>query len=209
MKNRTFLKLCAVLLMTIIAGCAMQKEIYEPDVLPRLREYQPIVCTTPGRVSDEFHVMVQVFIDDNGNVSRVFVPESTGFQELDDSITATVKRWKFYPAEVKGHPVALLISQLLTIRFEPPIKYTMAEIVVPTTLLADSALADIRNGSEFEEVAKKISKSKTAVMGGYLGEIELKSLRPDIYQVVKKLSPGAITEPLAVDHSFIIYKRIK
>lgn len=209
MKNAGCLIVLTGLMIVILEGCGVQKEVYEPDVLPRLREYHPIVCSIPGMITDEYHVMVQVNIGEDGSVIRTFLQQSTGFKELDDSIVASVKKWKFYPAEVQGQPVALLVSQQLTIRFEPPVQYTMAEIVVPSTALADSVAMQIHNGAEFEELARKVSKSQTAIMGGFLGQVELKNFRPDIYTVIKKLLPGDVSAPLLIDHSYVIYKRIK
>jgi parvulin-like peptidyl-prolyl isomerase len=110
---------------------------------------------------------------------------------------------------VKGQPVPLAMSQLITIRFEPTLLYTLAEIVVPSSALADSLVQEIQNGMEFEELARKFSNSRSAIIGGYLGNVELKNFRPDIYQVVRKLYPGDVSAPLTVDHSYIIYKRIK
>ncbi len=209
MKKTAHIILIAGLMFSILGGCGVQKETYEPDVLPRLREYQSITYSSPGLLSDEYRVTVQVHIDEEGNVLRADLPQSTGLRELDDSIITTVKRWKYYPAEVKGEPIALLVSQQITIRFEPPMQYTMAEIVVPSNTLADSLVQEIQKGIEFEQLARKFSQSHSAFNGGYLGQVELKNFRPDIYQVVRKLYPGDISIPLLVDHSYIIYKRIK
>jgi TonB family protein len=209
MKKALLLILLAGSIISIMGGCGAQRELYEPDILPRLREYHPIVCSTPGLINDEFHVMVQVNIDEEGNVIRAFLQQSTGFKELDDSVITSVKQWKFYPAEVKGQPVALLVSQQLTIRFEPPVQYTMAEIMVPSSVIADSVAVEIQNGADFEALARKYSKSQTAIMGGFLGPVELKNFRPDVYKALKKLLPGDVSAPLLIDHSYVIYKRIK
>jgi hypothetical protein len=135
--------------------------------------------------------------------------KTTGSRELDDSILTAVQHWKYYPAEVKGKPVPLAMAQQITIKFEPSLLYTLAEIVVPSSALADSIVREIRNGTEFEDLARRFSNSRSAVIGGYLGSVELKNFRPDIYKEVRKLYPGDISAPLTVDHSYIIYKRIK
>ncbi len=196
-------------MISILGGCAVQREVYEPDVLPRLRDYQPITWTSPVINRTEYRVAVQMNIDEEGNVVRAALRKSTGSKDLDDSILTAVQRWKYYPAEVKGQPVPLAMSQQITIKFEPSVLYTLAEIVVPRSTLADSLVQEIQNGIEFEELARKFSNSRSANIGGYLGSVELKNFRPDIYQVVRKLYPGDVSAPLTVDHSYIIYKRIK
>jgi TonB family protein len=196
-------------MISILGGCAVQREAYEPDVLPRLRDYHPITCTSPLVNSAEYRVTVQMNIDEEGNVVRAALRKPTGSKDFDDSILTAVQRWKYYPAEVKGQPVPLAMSQQITIRFEPSLLYTLAEIVVPRSTLADSLVQEIYNGIEFEELARKFSNARSAIIGGYLGNVELTNFRPDIYQVVRKLYPGDVSAPLTVDHSYIIYKRIK
>ncbi len=196
-------------MLSILGGCGVQRETFEPDVLPKLRDYQPITCSSPLLRNDGYYAMVQLSIDEKGNVIRAVLIRSTGLQDLDDSIATTVKRWKYYPAEVQGKPIALSLLQQLSIRFEPPVQYSMAEIVVSTSALADSVIQEIEKGVEFEQVARKFSQSQSASIGGYLGAIELKNFRPDIYNVVRKLYPGDISTPLLIDHGYVIYKRIK
>jgi TonB family protein len=209
MKKIALVVLIVGSMISILGGCAVQREAYEPDVLPRLRDYQPITCTSPVVGSTEYRVTVQMNIDEKGNVIHAALRRSTGSMDLDDSILTAVQRWTYYPAEVKGQPVPLAMSQLITIRFEPSLLYTLAEIVVPSSTLADSLVQEIHNGIEFEELARKFSNSRSAIIGGYLGNVELKNFHPDIYQVVRKLYPGDVSAPLTVDHSYIIYKRIK
>jgi TonB family protein len=209
MKKALLISLVTGSMISILGGCGAQREINEPDILPRLREYHPIVSSLPGMIKNEYHVMVQVNIDEEGNVARAFLQQSTGLKELDDSIITSVRQWKFYPAEIHGQPVALLVAQQLTIRFEPPVQYTMAEIVVPRSTLADTVTQEISKGVEFEELARRLSTSNTAIMGGYLGQVELKNFRPDIYTVIKKLLPGEVSNPQLIDHSYVIYKRLK
>jgi TonB family protein len=209
MNKTAFIILIIGSTISVLGGCAVQREVYEPDVLPRLRDYQPIIYTSPVLNSTEYRVTVQMNIDEEGNVVSAALRKPTGSKDFDDSILTAVQRWKYYPAEVKGQPVPLAMSQQITIKFEPSVLYTLAEIVVPRSTLADSLLHEIENGIEFEDLARKFSNSRSANIGGYLGSVELKNFRPDIYQVVRKLYPGDISAPLTVDHSYIIYKRIK
>jgi TonB family protein len=209
MKKTALIILVVGSMISILGGCAVQREMYEPDVLPRLRDYQPIVCASPVVSSAEYRVTVQMNIDEAGNVTHAVLRRSTGSKGLDDSIITAVRRWTYYPAEVKGQPIPLAMAQQITIRFEPSLLYTLAEIVVPRSTLADSLFREIQDGIEFEELARKFSNSQSAIIGGYLGNVELKNFRPDIYQEVRKLYPGDVSAPLTVDHSYIIYKRIK
>ncbi len=196
----------AVLLL--LGGCAVRTEVLVPDVLPRLRDYRTIVYPVQRLSRSEYRVTVELLIDDEGNVRGAQLHSGTGTRALDDSILSAVGRWKFSPAELNGKPVSLKMSQEITIRFEPPLEYTLAEIVVPSIALADSLAGELERGARFDRLAREYSISKSAANGGLIGEVELKTFRPDIYTIVRRLTPGSHSGPVSIDHVYAIYKRI-
>ncbi len=201
-------RLLAGVCLLMFYGCMEQKDVMVPDVLPRLRDYRTIVYPVQRPMSNEYKVTADLLIDDRGNVRSAVLPAGTGYAALDDSILSAVRQWKFYPAELGGKAVPLKLAQEITIHFEPALEYTLAEIVVPSMALADSIAGELERGAEFSRLARQYSIAKSAAKGGLIGEVELKTFRPDIYTIVRRLAPGSYAGPVPIDHVYAIYKRI-
>ncbi len=193
----------------IIAGCAVQTEVTQPDVYPVLKSSSAIYYPGIDLKKKEITVPVMLYINVRGDVSKIELPESTGLSALDDTIKNSLFRWKYYPAESGGKAIGIWISQKITIQFQSLLSYDLSEIVVSSASLADSILQELKKGTDFETLAKEYSLTATAKDGGYIGKVNVGDFRPELWDAISKLKPGEWTIALPIDHQFTIYKRIK
>src|ERR1700676_1309278 len=79
-------------------------------------------------------------------------------------------------------------------------------IVVDSPDKAHLILERLRKGEDFAAIAKKESIDPSATEGGYLGLIDLSTLRPELREALKGIEPGRITEVIAVATGYVILK---
>jgi len=83
---------------------------------------------------------------------------------------------------------------------------TLQVIVVDSPDKARQILDRLRNGEDFAAVAKKESIDPSATEGGYLGPIDLSTLRPELRDALKGIEPGRMTGVIAVPSGYVILK---
>jgi tetratricopeptide (TPR) repeat protein len=79
-------------------------------------------------------------------------------------------------------------------------------IVVDSSSQADRALQRLKNGEDFAAVAKAVSIDPTASDGGYMGRIDPATLRPDLRDAIKGMTPGQITNVIHGKSGYAIVK---
>jgi len=83
-----------------------------------------------------------------------------------------------------------------------PDKHTPAEVEQRTK----DAVAEIKAGQRFADVAKKYSDAPEAAQGGDIGFFKTGTMAPEIEAAVKKLDINDTTDPVQTKHGTIIYK---
>jgi len=71
---------------------------------------------------------------------------------------------------------------------------------------ADEALAAIRKGENFEEVAKKYSEGPSAAQGGDLGEFKRGTMARELEDRTFAMKPGDVTDVIRTKQGFVILK---
>jgi peptidyl-prolyl cis-trans isomerase SurA len=71
---------------------------------------------------------------------------------------------------------------------------------------ADEALAAIRKGENFEEVAKKYSEGPSAAQGGDLGEFKRGTMAKELEDRTFAMQPGDVTDVIRTKQGFVILK---
>jgi tetratricopeptide (TPR) repeat protein len=79
-------------------------------------------------------------------------------------------------------------------------------IVVDSSDKAHQILDRLREGEDFAAVARKESIDPSATEGGYLGLIDLSTLRPELRDALKGIEPGRTTEVIGVPSGYVILK---
>jgi peptidyl-prolyl cis-trans isomerase SurA len=98
--------------------------------------------------------------------------------------------------------------------FESPGMIRLGQILVSTEKRkpeeaekrANDALAELKAGQRFAEIAKKYSDGPSAEQGGDVGFMKEASLAPDIAAVVAKLDVNEFSNPIQTRYGYIILK---
>jgi tetratricopeptide (TPR) repeat protein len=88
----------------------------------------------------------------------------------------------------------------------PPVQLNLQVIVVDSPDKAHLILERLHKGEDFAAIAKKESIDPSAAEGGYLGQIDLSTLRPELREALKGIQPARLTEVIAVPSGYVILK---
>ncbi len=81
-------------------------------------------------------------------------------------------------------------------------------ILVGTRPEAEQILDRLRAGESFEKLAREKSLDANAAMGGYMGQLNPSTLRPELGVALKGLSPGQFTDPVETPSGYVILRRL-
>jgi hypothetical protein len=93
----------------------------------------------------------------------------------------------------------------LTQRAEQPITFRI--IVVSSAEQAAQVAEQVKQGADFERLARERSLDPSASQGGLIGPIALSELRPDLQAALRPLEPGATSGVLQLPTGFAILQR--
>ncbi len=79
-------------------------------------------------------------------------------------------------------------------------------IIVPTEAEAQRILAQLNSGADFAVMARLHSRDATAPDGGYMGELRISSLRPELADALKGIGPGQLSAIARLPSGFAIVK---
>ena len=86
------------------------------------------------------------------------------------------------------------------------VQVSLQVIVLDTESKAEEALERLKRGAKFADVAKELSIDPNASSGGYVGEADASSLRPELRVAVESLEPGQVSAIVKVPTGFVIVK---
>ncbi|MGB7140313.1 MAG: FG-GAP-like repeat-containing protein [Candidatus Acidiferrum sp.] len=86
------------------------------------------------------------------------------------------------------------------------VQLSLQVIVLDSPEKARLILERLRNGEDFAAVARKESIDPSAAEGGYLGLLDMSSLRPELREALKGIEPGQMTAAIAVPSGYVILK---
>ena len=95
-----------------------------------------------------------------------------------------------------------------------PTQLNISEIVIPfsvrgkenTIKLGERIIKDLKNGKEFNKLAKRFSKAATSKKGGLIGFVELDSLPDPLRKILVKLKSGKHSNVIITPDSIMIFK---
>jgi tetratricopeptide (TPR) repeat protein len=79
-------------------------------------------------------------------------------------------------------------------------------IVVDSLDKAHQILDRLQKGEDFAAIARKESIDPSASEGGYLGRVDLSTMRPELREALKEVQPGHVTAVIPVPSGFVILK---
>lgn len=92
---------------------------------------------------------------------------------------------------------------------EPETEAHAAHILVATKAEAQKVLSEIKGGKTFEDVAKSTSKDSSSQEGGDLGWFKKGDMVPEFANVVFKMKPGQVSDPVQTKFGWHIIKLIE
>jgi tetratricopeptide (TPR) repeat protein len=85
-------------------------------------------------------------------------------------------------------------------------KVNLQAIVMDSDDKAQQVLARLKKGEDFSAVAKEVSIDPYASEGGFLGNVDPATLRPELREALEGLRPGQISAIVKVSTGFVILK---
>ena len=90
-----------------------------------------------------------------------------------------------------------------------PKSYKAAHILVKAQFEAEDILRKLKEGSSFEDIARKFSSCRSAPNGGELGEIKMGKAAEEFEEAALKLKPGEISQkPVRTSFGYHLIKRL-
>jgi TonB family protein len=190
----------------LLCGCATLEAPNAPDTFPQLVQQEPLPPWPFPAAEQEVVLDIKIRIDTNGSVKDVSFLTPSLNREWNALALEKIRRWKFSPALLDGRPVALWIRQRLRMRFEEAAYLRLAEIVCSNQQTADSVYALLDNGAPFDSLATAFSVSDSRTKGGFLGDVDLRTLPLFVRYRLQKLSLNDYSRPLPLGRNYVIFK---
>jgi len=190
----------------LLCGCATVQPTYVPDTYPQLIKQEPLPPWPFRIVEQEVTMDIKIRIGSDGSVKDVTFLTPSLSKEWNDLALEKIREWKFSPAIVDGRPVALWLHQTLRMRFEEASYLRLAEIVCPDQRTADSVYALLDAGAPFDSLARVFSTSGSREQGGFLGDVDLRTLPLFVRHDLQRVRTDHFTSPILLGRDYVIYK---
>jgi parvulin-like peptidyl-prolyl isomerase len=90
--------------------------------------------------------------------------------------------------------------------FARPERVKLRQILTQDRATAERALKEIGGGTDFAEVARRLSRDPGAAAGGYQGELSREDLPPSFAEVIFGLKTGEVSRLVPADYGFHIFQ---
>jgi TonB family protein len=190
----------------LLCGCATVQPTYAPDTFPQLIRQEPLPAWPFRANYQEVTIDIRIRIGSDGLVKDVSLLTPSLSAEWNALTLARIREWQFSPAISDGHPVAIWMRQTLRLRFEEASYLRLAEIVCPDQQTADSVHALLDVGAPFDSLARVFSTSSSHTEGGFLGDVDLRTLPIFVRHEVQNLRTDHFTHPILLGRNYVIFK---
>ena len=126
-----------------------------------------------------------------GNVERAYLIQAVQRQEIFRRMNITDEELRQFYA---GHKEELILPETVTLR-EITVAATAQEAETAKAK-ADAIRARAAAGENFQALVKEVSDSPTKANGGLVGTLKTEDINPMLRELVDKLQPGQVTEPV-------------
>ena len=82
--------------------------------------------------------------------------------------------------------------------------FLVAEILVKDEAEANRVFEEIKNGSQFDAVAKRQSIAKSVDKGGFIGWIEADHYEPAVMEIVRQMQPSQLSKPIQTQKGYYV-----
>jgi parvulin-like peptidyl-prolyl isomerase len=118
-------------------------------------------------------------------------------------VVTTEEGKKYYDSHIKDfdRPAGIRVREIIVLT-----ENRGPELIEAQRKKAEEALAAVKKGDDFAEVAAKYSESDTAAQGGDLGFYAKGELAPALEEITNKLDKGQVSDIIPVQGGFMILK---
>ncbi len=192
----------------IAFGCASTQPVDMPDRLPHLVEQEPFPPLPDGSFQNRLLFDLRLQVAEDGSVSKGEILNPSGDPVWDSVALTKIKKWVFSPAIHNGKPMTMWINIAARVKYEEPVIMRLAEIVCPTSVIADSVRGLLDSGKDFALLASSFSVSQSKDQGGNLGQIDICRYRDEVRKVLADMSENEVSQPVVVGQKYVIFKRL-
>lgn len=193
----------------LISGCATFGIKEDEIVMPAVVE-KTAFPTVPANVLDgDFYLKAKLVISAKGAVKQVELLNSSGDSEWDSVAAETLKQWKYSPGMQGDKPIQMDIIQVTHVLSTPPLWVHLAQILFPTKAQADSALAQLRTGTNFDSLVEKYTIPNSVLRSGNMGLVNINLFARSIRRELSRLSPEKYSSIFALGPYYVIFERVK
>ncbi len=194
-------------LLLFLSGCAAPRVATGPEPstelilltpLPPLTSYATAFGT---KLSALFHVLP------DGITKDVALLSSSGDPEWDRLALDSLKQWRFTP-RVEKDTADRWIRYAIVVQVQEPVVMQLAEMLVPTEQKADSLYALLKDGADFETLARETLTGGTEGTWRTAEPVNLARFPARVKQVLSTLRPDHFTEPIRLGLVYVIFKRL-
>jgi parvulin-like peptidyl-prolyl isomerase len=146
------------------------------------------------------------------NVERQFIISQIQQDEVGSKLQLTEEEARqYYQAHQKEfiEPAAVTLREIL-IEIPSTTQQGQAGVNVAQADEAEKRAETVRSritaGEDFGKVAAEVSSAPSRANGGLIGPIVVSELSPTLQQLLAKMKPGDVTEPLRIQRGFQIIK---
>lgn len=140
-------------------------------------------------------------------LERVPMSEAQLQRNLEDGVLREALQTAKYPRLAATRAVARTYYERHRKLFRQPGTIHLGVIQVPAERIAESALARLREGRPFEEVARQFSTDPEAkAKGGDMGWVATSSLPAPLRKAAAAIRPGGVSKPVAGPGGWFVLK---
>ncbi len=90
--------------------------------------------------------------------------------------------------------------------FARPERVRLRQILTEGRAEAEQALRELAAGTDFDQLARRMSRDPSAASGGYQGELARADLPPAFAEIIFSLQPGETSQVVPADYGFHIFQ---
>jgi TonB family protein len=195
-------------LLILIAGCSPIQQTQTPIRPPELVRSAPLPSFVPVQPGGEMRITVMILVRTDGSVGDVNLVRSSSDPGWDSLALGSIKHWQFNPGMRDGKPTEVWLRQPLRVQFRESMVMNLEGLISLTESAADSLYSLLTRGANFDTLffyALQDGGNRRTSVGPVDVSMYAKTLREEL----QRLTVGAVTRPLRVGTTFIIFKRLK
>jgi len=196
-----------LIISLMVAGCSHTKQSAMQTAQPELISMTslPTLVTGSSTIGLKLNVLFRVMND--GTVTEVNLVTTSGDSEWDASAIDSMKQWHFTATPGDGSTTDRWIRSAVVVQIQQPIVMTLGELVCSGKPEADSLHTLLKNGADFDALAKQPRAVQSGKPGGFLGAVDIATFPKHVRDQLRKLTVNDFTRPVRVGNNYVIYKK--